>query len=562
MAWLYYLIEANMYLCVFYAFYHFVLKQETLYTLNRWYLLVICVLSFLLPLLTVTYTSSEGLSTPAQSNAIVYDLRPSATVASLPVLHQPLSAPSIFAVENIFPLFYLAVMVLFFASAFKEILKLMSLYQHSHKYKAGGVVYIELDSKREEVFSFFNWLFLHPRMRKNEIIIAHELIHIKQGHSYDVLFLEVIRCINWFNPLIYLLFKDAKLNHEYISDRSTAAQMRTKYDYANLLIEHAYLPNEQLTHSAFAQTQLEQRIKHLGKKGTRKTSVLKYIGFLPLLLILFFVAAFKVEKSYGWINLNVNADNISKADPSLTRSKTANSSFNIANQALSRVLPSSSGESKPIKRASTPPISGHQLSELVSGPTTMSKIAAAFAKKGEKLYAVDYELYWSLNPKNAEIRKVIHSLCLGTEAQLFRGKQADTLYIDRGFYTIDDGVLTVKTDNLWISAMDYPSDPDKELIVIDAYQQKLIDKLDRVDIRTSGLIHTVVLNPYFGYGKDGLVDSVPTKYVDVKKRDAHRRYVSNVSNVYIREASVTAKGIITNETRISKEDLRQPGIIW
>lgn len=558
MSWLYYLIEANIYLCIFYAFYNFVLKQEPLYTLNRWYLLLSALTSFMLPFFTVNYSSPVQQLTMPHTNNIVYDYRPSIVIANQSHLQQNSSSASFWNEDKIVVFMYLAVVLYFFMLSFKEIFRLMMLYRRLGRHQQNKVVYIDLPDTNEEVFSFFNWLFLHPKMHKNQAIIAHELVHIKQGHTYDVLFFEFLRCINWFNPCTYLLFNDAKLNHEYIADRHTSAKMGNKYDYANLLIEHAYFSAERLSHSAFSQSQLEWRIMHLGKQNAKRGGFLKYLALFPLVLLLFFVAAFKVEKSYGWIKLNVKDQQVSKVSKVPTNFSSSNSISPKGKLGKS----DTSVKHMSMQFAAVTAIPEPELSELVSGPTTMEKIAAEMAKKGEKLYAIDYELYWAINRTNDKIRKVVHSICVGTESQLFRGKWADTLYVDKGFYSIEDGIVKVKTDNLLISAMEFLSETDKRLVVIDASKRKTIATLNGVDIRTKGLIHTIVRNPHFGYGNDGIVDSVPNKYVDVKKRDADRKYVSNVMNLYIREARVTANEIITNETKQPKQDLPQPGILW
>jgi hypothetical protein len=558
MNWLYYLIEANIYLGIFYAFYHFVLKQEPLYNINRGYLLVTPILAFIFPLLTVSYTTSIAQLPLRMPDPIVYDLRPSVTVAAQPHLSLVSSTSTVWQFEEILPFLYLTVVLCGFAITLKKIAKLVLLYKRSHKRKADGVVYLTLDGQREEIFSFFNWLFLHPKMYKNQVIIVHELIHIKQGHSYDVIFFEFLRCINWFNPCVYLLFKAAKLNHEYISDRSIVANMQNRYDYANLLIQHAYLPSENLSHSAFSKTQLEQRIIHLGKQSKNPSGRLKYVALFPLVTLLVFIAAFKVEKSYGLINFNITAHKAPVATAAPGNLATPNAiSAKVKRAQVHPLVKNKANPAVPSTLVSDP-----QLSELVSGSTTLGEFAAEMAKKGEKLYAIDYELFWATNKANAKIRKVIHSICVGTEAQLFRGQQADTLYIDQGFYAIADGSVRINTDHLWIGATDDSPAPQKKLIVIDAAKRKIIAKLAQVNLLTKGLIHRVIRNPYFGYGKDGVVDSVPNKYVDVKKRDADRKYIANVSNIYVREARITASQIITNETKSPEEDLRQPGIIW
>jgi len=557
MSWFYYLLEANIYFCILYAFYRVFLKHERFYVLNRWYLIGLCVISFTLPFFSVSYNFNEGIVADQHNGEIVYDHQ--TRIVAFNESPSPVSIADSrdFTLDQVILLVYASVALFFIFRLGKGVSRIIILYQHSEKLIKSEATYVFINLNGE-IFSFFKWLFIDPKLQTNQAIIAHEMTHIKQGHSYDVLFFELLRCLNWFNPLFKLLIKDAKLNHEYISDQQIAGVLMNSYEYANLLIQHAYEPRERLSHSAFESTQLERRIKQLGNKHS-SMGMLKYLALPPLILTLFFVAAFKVQKSYSAFNFVINKEiainkGIQKKDPLM---KVENGGAPNSVISVSKTV-DTAGKSKLLAVKTK---NDGMFSELIAGPRELDKIAAKLAEKGEKLYARDYLLHWTINKTGRAIRKVNHGILSGTEAQLFRGANADTLYVDRKYYRLKNNTVNVLTDNLMVGYADYSQSNQKKLIIIDAYQQKIIHRLNDVDIRTKGSIYSVMANPDYGYVKKA-TDTVPSKYVDMKAENAKFKYILSSLNSHVREAKITAHQIVTNETNLPKEDPWQPGIIW
>ena len=565
MAWLYYLIEANIYLSIFYAFYHFVLKNETWYVLIRWYLLVVTILAFVLPLLTVNYLTTVSQPIVAQSTKkILYDVPLVAAADKITEVGHRAQDPIGFTFDKLLFLAYGAITLLFCCKLLFHLYKIINIYRKGEKEIQDHITFVKLPYAKEEVFSFFNWLFLHPNLYQNHVIIAHEKTHIRQGHSYDVLFFELLRCLNWFNPLLYHLFTAAKLNHEYIADQETSTVLINKYDYANLLIQYAYVPREPLSHSAFTQTQLEQRIKQLGRPQSKRKVRVKCLMLFPIIGLLFFISAFKVEKSYGLINFVV--DETTRPQAHVSRPITLPLDEKNVRMAPEQKIIKEVGWQKiktdSARQVSTPITNGAATSELISGVGALHQIAVELAAQGKKLYGRDYMLYWTSNKGNLPIRKAIHGVLSGTEAQLFRGSVADTLYVDEAYYQIKGNVVEVSTDNLMVGYADGKQNDQKKLIVVDALKRKIVHTLNNVDIRTWGTIYKVVVNPDYGYVKETKPTDTLTKYVDLKVENANFKYIMVSLNSRVREAKITANEIITNETKIPKEDPWQPGIIW
>jgi TonB family protein len=132
-------------------------------------------------------------------------------------------------------------------------------------------------------FSFFNKMFLGKEVNSYKSIERHEEIHIEQGHSYDVLFMELFKALNWFNPVVYHMSKEIKFQHECIADELSSED---KVAYAELLVAHALkVPQNVLVHEFSNQSFLKKRIMMLFKNKSSKNKRFLYLGIIPAVLV-------------------------------------------------------------------------------------------------------------------------------------------------------------------------------------------------------------------------------------------------------------------------------------
>ncbi|MFD0749337.1 M56 family metallopeptidase [Mucilaginibacter calamicampi] len=301
MNWLYYLAEANLYLCVFYLAYCLFLVRETHYQLNRAYLLLSCVMAFVLPVLQV------GALRPnvQESNMPVFyqiaqpvQYATEANIAITPIA----DAPAAFNINDYLWLAYVggAVIVLLLLT-----LKLYSVFKLTRNNKAAMGRYKIVYLKDTDVaFSFFNYLFIGTRAAGANTIITHELVHIKQKHSVDIMFLELLKVICWFNPCIYMLQSSLKTVHEYIADEQTAATETDALTYSSFLVNNAYgTGGSSITHSFFNYNLLKKRIIMLNQQRSGKLARLKYLIALPVCAGLLCASTLAFSKTYGWVDL-------------------------------------------------------------------------------------------------------------------------------------------------------------------------------------------------------------------------------------------------------------------
>ena len=194
--WLNYFLEANAGLLLFLLVYRLLLQHETQFTFKRIYLLSGIVFSLTFPLITVPDTNdivpSIGYTLPAEWTA-------------LPVLPNPetlqKSAPSITSWQWI-AYGYLVVVVLLILRFLYQVIRVLTLLSRGKA--SGGIVTIS--DPDMYAFSFFRYIFIsnthNLSPEDQERIIRHESVHIKKWHSVDMLLIEVVKILFWFNPLL------------------------------------------------------------------------------------------------------------------------------------------------------------------------------------------------------------------------------------------------------------------------------------------------------------------------------------------------------------------------
>jgi hypothetical protein len=311
MDWLYYLIEANLYLLIFYGFYRLFLYNETFYNSNRYYLILSSITAFILPILQIGYL--KPIETVADSSAagLVYGEGSFVTQSTIPA--DQMIHPFSFS-DYIYPI-YLFIAFCFAIKLTIGLVKITKLWFNANKTNAGAITLIELN-EQTTAFSFFNLLFIHPHLVDKQTVLKHEMVHIKQKHSIDILFFEVLQIICWFNPLIYFIKRDITLLHEYIADELTTSNDIHKHEYAMFLIENSFgITPTPLTNQIFNQSILKRRINMLNKKRTAAWAKLRLLLVLPLGGAMLCASTMAFTKDYGYVDLLPEKSKTTKTNP-------------------------------------------------------------------------------------------------------------------------------------------------------------------------------------------------------------------------------------------------------
>ena len=271
-----YILECIAFQLVFLLVYDLFLKKETFFQWNRAYLIGTYLISLVLP-----WVKIEALKTQVPERLYVYpeewwnmnNTPEVAVVAQNTSLN--LSWPAIVFVVGI-----IVSLVLF-------TYKLGQLYALR---KSGEVQYFTHFTKvvlenSDAAFSFFKSIFLGDRViqKDHQNIIEHELVHIRQKHTYDLLFFELMRIFSWFNPLVYVYQNRLSELHEFIADAEVAKHERTKH--CELLLSQAFQSqNISFINQFFKSSLIKKRIVMLQKAKSGTIWKLKYLALLPVLL--------------------------------------------------------------------------------------------------------------------------------------------------------------------------------------------------------------------------------------------------------------------------------------
>ncbi|WP_407426423.1 energy transducer TonB [Arcticibacter sp.] len=254
-----YFVQVNGYLILFYGFFHLLLKNETFFNLNRAYLMGGAVLSFLIPILHSDWIDAIFGSQPVAETKVFINalLVPTVIVED---------ADNAWTLTDFIVIVYLTVALLMSCRFLFKLcyIVLKPVYEKSAAY------------------SFFNKIFIAESLAGYPAVIKHEETHVRQYHSLDVILLEILSIVLWYNPVVYLYKRSIKHIHEFIADEAACREER-KEDYAMLLLSSTLgVPVNQLVNHFFNQSLLKRRIMMLHKKKSNRSALLKYGLSVPL----------------------------------------------------------------------------------------------------------------------------------------------------------------------------------------------------------------------------------------------------------------------------------------
>ena len=152
-------------------------------------------------------------------------------------------------------------------------------------------------SEKGTPFSFFKSIFWGEEMdmnsREGRQILRHELFHVRNNHSLDIIGMEIISILCWFNPFFHLIGRELKLIHEYAADACAVAETN-EYEYAGLLLTKISGRPLPLT-NPFFKNQIKRRIAMITKSNKNKKALMGRFMILPLLALLICLFSFKIK---------------------------------------------------------------------------------------------------------------------------------------------------------------------------------------------------------------------------------------------------------------------------
>ena len=164
--------------------------------------------------------------------------------------------------------------------------RLLVIIIKSPKKKMPGYTAV-FTGKEHGSYSFFNYAFF-PNENVNQEIVRHEMSHIAHHHSADILFVELMMIIQWFNPFIYLYKRELQSLHEYMADRDVVATGIDKQNYMMLILQQCTAVDFSNMSNNFSFLLTKKRIKMITQSKKAKGVVIKALLTLPLFALLLF----------------------------------------------------------------------------------------------------------------------------------------------------------------------------------------------------------------------------------------------------------------------------------
>ena len=269
---------------IFILLYFVFLEKEKNHRFKRFYLLSSVLFSVFIPLISIPYGSIEVVESISQNNAELMILPETKLVE-----------PSIFTKENLLWAIYIVGFSLLFLKFSLGIFKLIKDIKFSEKIKQDHYQFI-LKQNKFTPYSFWNAIFLNKsEFLEGKIdykIILHEKAHVNQKHSIDVIFIEIMLCVFWFNPAFYFYKKAMVTNHEFLADEVVLSQNKDIISYQKLILDELISEKILFTHP-FNLHNTKKRIVMMTNKLTKIAKLKSYLT-LPISALLFFAFVEKV----------------------------------------------------------------------------------------------------------------------------------------------------------------------------------------------------------------------------------------------------------------------------
>lgn len=316
-----YLLEVTVCWTVCYLLYYLLLSRETFFWLNRWYLMFTLLLGMVIPLIEFSGVEEQAVVQQMMwyMEPITVSISQAGNTLDEIVVIGTTQEATFLSIDEIVKWIYLAGALVAFILLLAGLRKIILLKKRSNVEIKEDHQFILTDIFHLP-FSFFDNLFWSKKIEfspaDRKAILNHELAHIKQHHSLDLMIVEVVGILFWFHPLVYCYKKSIRNVHEYLADSAAMTTTRRK-QYGQLLVRQVQPDTQPSLANHFIHSQLKKRIIMITKNKSRNAKLLKYALALPALAILFM--AFSYSSLYSNKNTtDTNIENNVLTDPSDT----------------------------------------------------------------------------------------------------------------------------------------------------------------------------------------------------------------------------------------------------
>ncbi|PTT15329.1 peptidase M56 [Flavobacterium sp. HMWF030] len=285
-----YIAKSSGLLVLFYCAYYFLLRKETFFNSNRWFLLAGLVTSVILPFLVYTKIvwiepTPEPSYTPTMKYSQLYV--PNSNV----IENSSFDINWNYVILTVYCIGFLALLIKFAIDFYS----LNTVLKGKKVHQQADFKFVDIDQNIAP-FSYFDYIVYNSSMYtplELENIIEHEKVHSDQNHTVDVLVSRIFCVLFWFNPIIWLYKKAILQNLEFIADNEAAKKISDKKAYQYTLLKITTHESCVAITNHFYQSLIKKRIVMLNKNQSKKRNYLKYYAIIPALVV--FVFLFQIK---------------------------------------------------------------------------------------------------------------------------------------------------------------------------------------------------------------------------------------------------------------------------
>ena len=268
-------LKVAVLIAVFYMFYRLLLAKETFHRVNRIVLLLTAVASFVLPLCVITTHQTMVVPMPQVDVEIgavgVVDIQSDAT--TFPHL------------QSVLTILFIMGMLATLGYTLVSLLKVILLIHRSEKHpQPDGITLCVTGNADLAPFSWMHYIVMnHSDYDIRDVaILAHERGHIRLHHSWDVLLVDVLTALQWFNPAIWMLRSDLRAIHEYEADGAVLSQGINARQYQYLLITKAASIGGYSIANGISHSTLKNRITMMQNNKSQRSRLIKLLALIPI----------------------------------------------------------------------------------------------------------------------------------------------------------------------------------------------------------------------------------------------------------------------------------------
>ena len=278
-------LKVAVLIAVFYMFYRLMLARETFHHVNRLVLLLTAVASYVLPLCVITI--HETVTIERTANVAVGAWQAEAAVEQ----------PAMPLWQIVLPILFIIGVALTLSHTLWSLFRIIRLIKHSEQHpQEDGTIVCVTGNAALSPFSWMHYIVMNRSdyETNDATILAHERGHICLRHSWDLILVDTLTALQWFNPAMWMLRSDLRAIHEYEADAAVLSQGINARQYQYLLITKAAGIGGYSLVNGISHSTLKNRINMMLHTKSNRRSLLKLLALLPIVGITLAVNAEKV----------------------------------------------------------------------------------------------------------------------------------------------------------------------------------------------------------------------------------------------------------------------------